>query len=233
MLCSIEKIEPLTNLIFRVLLKPDQPFEFRAGQYINVSLSFGSLPFSIASCPSNGAFLELHIGGSDISKKNTLVMEELTNMSLSGNKVEISEARGEAWLRDKSTKPLLLIAGGTGMSYTFSILKNSLEQGFSQPIYIYWGAKDMDNLYLHDELVDIALAYPNVIYVPITESSSTPQYAKQGIVLDYVMRDFGSLSDFDIYLCGPYKMIEVARDWFCEKKGVESHQLYADALAYL
>ena len=49
MLCSIEKIEPLTNFIFRVLLKPDQPFEFRPGQYINVSLSFGSLLFSIAS----------------------------------------------------------------------------------------------------------------------------------------------------------------------------------------
>ncbi|NDJ83541.1 NAD(P)H-flavin reductase [Vibrio campbellii] len=233
MLCSIEKIEPLTGFIFRVLLKPDQPFEFRAGQYINVSLSFGSLPFSIASCPSNGAFLELHIGGSDISKKNTLVMEELTNSWVCGNMVEVSEARGDAWLRDESVKPLLLVAGGTGMSYTLSILKNSLEQGFTQPIYVYWGAKDMDNLYVHDELVDIALENKNVSYVPVTEISTCPQYAKQGKVLECVMSDFRNLSEFDIYLCGPCKMVEVARDWFCDKRGAEPEQLYADAFAYL
>ncbi|WP_045423944.1 flavin mononucleotide reductase LuxG [Vibrio jasicida] len=233
MLCTIEKIEPLTSCIFRVVLKPEQPFDFKAGQYINVSLSFGSLPFSIASCPSEGGFLELHIGGSELRNKNILVMEELTNAWFSGKKLEVSEARGEAWLRSQSVKPLLLVAGGTGMSYTLSILRNSLQRGFTQPIYVYWGAKDMDNLYVHDELVDIALENKNVSYVPITEVSNSPQYAKHGQVLDCVMNDFRNLSEFDIYLCGSGKMVEVARNWFCKERGAELDQLYADAFAYL
>ncbi|CAH7396254.1 putative flavin reductase [Vibrio chagasii] len=233
MLCTVEKIEPLTSFIFRVVLRPDQPFDFRAGQYINLSLNCGDVPLSIASCPFEGDFLELHIGGSKLSDKNILVIDELTDAWLSAQKIKVSEPRGDAWLRSESAKPLLLIAGGTGMSYTMSILRNCLQHGFTQPIYIYWGAKDMNNLYVHDELVDIAYKNRNVRYVPITEVSSSPQYSKQGRVLECVMSDFRNLSEFDIYLCGPGKMVEFARTEFCKEKGVELDQLYSDAFAYL
>ena len=47
------------------------------------------------------------------------------------------------------------------------------------------------------------------------------------------MSDFRNLSEFDIYLCGPCKMVEVARDWLCDKRGAVPDQLYAVAFAYL
>ncbi|AUI88420.1 NAD(P)H-flavin reductase [Vibrio azureus] len=233
MLCTIEKIEPLSNQIFRVLFKPGQELTYKAGQHLNVSLSFGSLPFSIASCPSDNDLVELHIGGSDVIARDNVIMGELHRAWLRGKKVILSEAQGDAWLRNQSENPLLLIASGTGMSYILSILKHSLNQGFTQPIYVYWGAKDMEDLYVHEELIDIVLEHKNVSYVPITETSTTPQYTKQGRVLDFVMSDFSNLSEFDIYLCGPNRMVEMARKWFCRERGAEPEQLYADEFAYL
>ncbi len=46
------------------------------------------------------------------------------------------------------------------------------------------------------------------------------------------MSDFRNLSKFYICLCGPCKIVEVARDWFCDKRGAEPEQLYADAFTY-
>ncbi|GEM77313.1 NAD(P)H-flavin reductase [Vibrio sagamiensis] len=233
MLSTIEKIEPLSNHIFRVFFKPGRELNYKAGQHLNVSLSFGSLPFSIASPPSENKLVELHIGGTEAIERDNVVIDELNHAWLRGKKVVLSEAQGDAWLRNQNENPLLLIASDTGISYILSILKYSLIQGFTQPIYVYWGAKGMKDLYVHEELIDIVLEHKNVSYVPIIETSTTPQYAKQGKVLDIVMSDFGNLSEFDIYLCGPNHMIEMARKWLCRERGAEPEHVYADEFAYL
>ncbi|ODM56945.1 NAD(P)H-flavin reductase [Vibrio jasicida] len=233
LLCQVERIEPYTNSIFKVILRPSRKLSFKAGQYIMVSFSFGSLAFSIASSPLNNTELELHVGSSHAERKNTLILEELKHALAKNQLIEIDGPFGDAWLRGSNANPILLIAGGTGISYIASILKSFLSHGDQRPIYIYWGAKDMENLYLHEEFVKLALDNVNVSYVPVTELASTPQYTKHGLVLDIVINDFHCLSGFDIYLCGPLKMMEIARTRLCNERDAKRQNMYADAFSYI
>ena len=47
--CKVEKIEPLTDTIKRIVLIPDSPLNFVAGQYLQIVMAEDDKrPFSIA-----------------------------------------------------------------------------------------------------------------------------------------------------------------------------------------
>ena len=74
-------------------------------------------PFSIASSPCREGELELHIGAAEHNPYAIEVVEHMKAALEDGTAVEIEAPHGEAWVREDSDKPLLLIAGGTGFSY--------------------------------------------------------------------------------------------------------------------
>ncbi|GAM65961.1 NAD(P)H-flavin reductase [Vibrio ishigakensis] len=61
--CTVKSIEPLASNTFRVLLHPETPVDFKAGQYLMVVMGEKDRrPFSIASSPCrHQGELELHI----------------------------------------------------------------------------------------------------------------------------------------------------------------------------
>ena len=70
-----------------------------------------------------GEELELHIGADESNKYAYEVLLRLKQ----GGAIEVSAGFGEAFLRD-GNQPIILIAGGTGFSFTYSILKQALFQ---------------------------------------------------------------------------------------------------------
>ena len=62
--CKVKSIEPLACNTFQILLHPEEPVEFKAGQYLMVEMGEkDKRPFSIASSPCrHQGELELHIG---------------------------------------------------------------------------------------------------------------------------------------------------------------------------
>lgn len=65
--CTVKSIEPLASNTFRVLLHPETPVDFKAGQYLMVVMGEKDRrPFSIASSPCrHQGELELHIGAAE------------------------------------------------------------------------------------------------------------------------------------------------------------------------
>lgn len=60
--CKIEKVAPFNDAVYQVLLRPEKPLEFKAGQYLCVVMGEkDKRPFSIASAPGS-ELIELHIG---------------------------------------------------------------------------------------------------------------------------------------------------------------------------
>ncbi|PQJ84923.1 flavin mononucleotide reductase LuxG [Aliivibrio sifiae] len=232
--CKVLKIEAAKNHIYRVYITPSEPIVFKAGQYIFVYLGDNKKqPFSIASCPTETDTIELHIGSSD--KDSSLeAMEYFVDALLKNAMIEIDAPHGDAWLRDDTLKPLLLIAGGTGLSYINSILKNCLNRRFTQPIYVYWGVKNSEFLYIDEELKQLSIKYTNLSYVPVViDDDSNLWSGKRGTVLDAIMEDFTDLTLFDIYVCGPPMMAKAVKEQLVEKKKAQQERMYADAFAYL
>ena len=60
-ICTVDKIQPLTSGVHQVLLTPQQKVEFKAGQYLQLCLTEqDKRPFSVASIPGQTQ-LELQI----------------------------------------------------------------------------------------------------------------------------------------------------------------------------
>lgn len=232
--CKVKSIEPLAINTFRVLLHPETPVEFKAGQYLMVEMGEkDKRPFSIASSPCrHQGELELHIGAAE---ENAYALEVVSRMqeAFKENKdILIDAPHGMAYLKE-STRPMILIAGGTGFSYVRSILDHCISQALTNNIFLYWGARSKSQLYAFDELSAIQQEHTNITFVPVVEESEGLWAGKTGNVLQAVMSDFDDLSTYDIYIAGRFEMAGSAREQFTFNKKALVEHIYSDAFAFI
>lgn len=233
--CKVKSIESLAANTYRILLHPEQSVAFKAGQYLMVVMGEkDKRPFSIASSPCrHEGELELHIGAAEQNAYAHEVVEAMKSALANGTSITIDAPHGDAWVKEESDRPLLLIAGGTGFSYVRSILDHCVAQQKTNPIYLYWGARDNCQLYAKDELVSLAAQYSNVHFIPVVEQAPSEWQGKVGNVLEAINEDFNSLEDFDIYIAGRFDMAGAAREQFTQNKQARSDRMFADAYAFI
>lgn len=230
MSCKVTSVEAITDTVYRVRLVPDFPFSFRAGQYLMVVMDErDKRPFSIASTPQQSEYLELHIGASELNLYAMAVMDRI----LKEREITIDIPHGEAWLREDSERPLLLIAGGTGFSYVRSILMMALAQQPEREAAIYWGGREAKYLYDLPELTALQKQYPQLRVVPVVEQAEGDWQGRTGTVLSAVLSDYGSLAEHDIYIAGRFEMAKIARERFCAEREANKAHMYGDAFAFI
>lgn len=228
--CKVVSVESITDTVYRVCLQPEGEFSFRAGQYLMVVMGEkDKRPFSIASTPSEKQHIELHIGASELNLYAMAVMDRI----LKENEIQIDMPHGDAWLREDSERPLLLIAGGTGYSYVRSILLEALEHNPQREMALYWGGRELSHLYDLEKLEALSLQYPQLKIVPVVEHPEAGWRGRSGTVISAVMQDYPTLADQDIYIAGRFEMAKIARERFCAERHADEAHLYGDAFAFL
>ncbi len=228
--CKVTSVEAITDTVYRVRLVPEADFSFRAGQYLMVVMDEGDKrPFSLASTPMEKDIIELHIGASELNLYAMAVMERIQQQ----REITVDIPHGNAWLREESTRPLILIAGGTGFSYVRSIMLTALAQHPDRNIAIYWGGRELKHLYDLNEMNALAVKHPHLKVVPVVEQPETDWEGRRGTVLTAVMQDYGSLSEYDIYIAGRFEMAKIARERFCAERGAQESHMFGDAFAFI
>lgn len=228
--CKVTSVEAITDTVYRVRLLPEASFSFKAGQYLMVVMDErDKRPFSLASTPMQQDYIELHIGTSELNLYAMAVMDRVLKEQV----ITIDIPYGDAWLREESSRPLVLIAGGTGFSYARSILLTALAQQPDRDISIYWGARELRHLYDLNELEAISVQYPNLNVIPVVEQPGEDWRGRSGTVLSAVLQDFGSLAEHDIYIAGRFEMAKIARERFCAERGALEAQMFGDAFSFI
>lgn len=228
--CKVTSVEAITDTVYRVRLIPEADFTFRAGQYLMVVMDErDKRPFSLASTPMEKEIIELHIGASDLNLYAMAVMDRIRD----DRQITVDIPHGDAWLREESSRPIVLIAGGTGFSYARSILLTALAQQPDREIAIYWGGRELQHLYDLEELNALAVKHPNLRVVPVVEQPEAGWQGRSGTVLTAVMQDFATLAEHDIYIAGRFEMAKIARDRFCAERGAKEGQMFGDAFAFI
>ncbi|CAA2929406.1 NAD(P)H-flavin reductase [Arsenophonus endosymbiont of Bemisia tabaci] len=228
--CKVVSIESITDTVYRVRLLPDDQFSFRAGQYLMVIMDErDKRPFSLASIPSEKKLIDLHIGASEFNLYAMAVMERI----FAQNSINIDIPHGKAWFRQGSKKPIILIAGGTGFSYTRSILYAALEENPDRDITFYWGGRRLEHLYDLGELQSLSEQYHNIKIIPVVEQPESDWRGRTGTVLSAVLDDFGSLTKYEIYIAGRFEMAKIARERFCSERGISPEYLYGDTFEFI
>lgn len=229
----IVNISALTEFVFKVELKPNNPAQFEAGQYLQLVLGEkDKRAFSIASRPSQTDLLELHVGASE---ENSYAMQALNHLQAhfaDNTEVELEVGLGISQLRENSQLPIVLLAGGTGFSYVKSMADHLAEINSNRPVFFYWGVRDESALYAKAEMESWAATKANFNFVPVVENASSDWQGHTGYVHKAVMKDIMSLEPYEIYMAGRFDMIGPVRDDFIEH-GALRENMYADAFAFI
>ncbi|MBP2846863.1 NAD(P)H-flavin reductase [Dickeya oryzae] len=228
--CTVTSVDAITDTVYRVRLLPSAPFSFRAGQYLMVVMDErDKRPFSVASTPIEQESIELHIGASEMNLYAMAVMDRI----LKEKSLVVDIPHGDAWLREDSDRPLILIAGGTGFSYVRSILLTVLAHQPERQVSVYWGGRELRHLYDLGELQSLAQAHSNLNVIPVVEQPDEQWHGRSGTVLSAVLQDFGTLASHDIYIAGRFEMAKIARERFCNERGAQPAHMYSDAFSFI
>ncbi|GAA5136097.1 NAD(P)H-flavin reductase [Thalassotalea piscium] len=225
--CQVHSLVPLTEFVYKVLLKPEHNVDFLPGQYLNFIMSDDDKrAFSIASAPKD-ELIELQIGAFGADSYPMQVIEKIQT----SKQVQVEMPLGQAHLRD-SERPLLLIAGGTGFSYIKSMFEQLVHENSQRKVVVYWGLREESASYELEKTQATIQKLTHGEFHPVIENAHNNWQGKTGMVHQVVMADISDLSLYDIYLAGRFDMVGVVRTDFVAK-GALIDRMYADAFAFI
>jgi len=211
---SVEQTEKLTENTLLLLLRPSKEFIYHGGQYVMLGLVPTDLkPFSIASASRTDGLIELHIRNQDDSQwmQDLFALQPGATVYIDGpnNQYELDP------LEALKSRAILLVAGGTGFAPMKALLDELLKQDESLSIEFYWGARSEADLYLDQTMRHLSEAHPNIRYIT-SVSGDFAEHPDQRGIHHKVLQDHPNLSQFRVYLCGPWPMVESAKASFNE-----------------
>lgn len=226
----VQSRERLSHDVMRVMLRLPKtpPLNFLAGQYMDVLLAEGRRrAFSIASPPHRSRELEMHIryvAGGDFTEWVFGDMEDRAVLRLEG-------PLGTFFVRE-SDRPMLMMAGGTGFAPLKAMVEDLLAEGLDRPLHLYWGARRLEDLYLHALPEQWAAEHDLIEYVPVLQEPGAVWEGRTGLVHEALLADYPDLSTFDVYMSGPPAMIDAARHAFTEEHGLPDDRLFYDSFEF-
>jgi len=230
--CRVAAMDKLAHDVMqlRLTLPQGQRLQFLAGQYIDILLKDGHRrSFSLANAPHNDEFLELQIRHVPNGLFTTHVFEKMKERDL----LRFRGPLGTFFLREDSERPIIMVAGGTGLAPMKAILEHIFHVGLDRSIELYWGVRARRDLYLLDLLQGWEAEHTNFSFVPVlSEPTDEDQWqGRTGWVHEAVVQDHGDLAGFDVYAGGPPPMIDAVKKAFFTR-GLATDQLFYDSFEF-
>lgn len=189
----------------------DQAPVFLPGQYVNIAVPGGqqtrSYSFSSRPGDTRASFLIKQVPGG-------LMSTWLTGAS-TGEQVSMTGPLGSFYLRTV-TRPLLFLAGGTGLAPFLAMLEVLAEKGETQQICLIYGVTRDQDLVMVDALTGFSERLPNFSFVTCVADPATA-HPRQGYVTQHMASGALNDGDVDVYLCGPPPMVDAVRKYFTDQ----------------
>ncbi|MCE7764766.1 2Fe-2S iron-sulfur cluster binding domain-containing protein [Pseudomonas putida] len=198
---------------------------FLPGQYVNLKVpgSEQSRAYSFSSLQKGGevSFLIRNVPGG-------LMSSFLTNLAKAGDSMSLAGPLGSFYLRPIQ-RPLLLLAGGTGLAPFTAMLEKIAEQGSEHPLHLIYGVTNDFDLVELDRLQALAARIPNFTYSACVANPDS-QYPQKGYVTQHIEPRHLNDGDVDLYLCGPPPMVEAVSQYVREQ-GITPANFYYEKFA--
>jgi CDP-4-dehydro-6-deoxyglucose reductase len=224
---SIRRAAPDVAIV-TLQLPANEALAYRAGQYIEFLLKDGKRrAYSIANAPSFSGPLELHIRHLPGGVFTDHVFGSMKERDI----LRFEAPLGTFFLREDSTKPIVLLASGTGFAPVKALVEHMIHLKSERPVSLYWGGRRPQDLYMHELCETWARELPHFRYVPVI-SDALPEdgwNGRSGYVHAAVMQDLPDLSGHQVYACGAPLMVDSARRDYVAQCGLPDAEFYADA----
>ena len=217
--------------VLTLQLPANGALQYHAGQYVEFILRDNARrSYSMANAPhtqGDKPWLELHIRHMPGGLFTDTVFGALKEKDI----LRIEGPFGSFFLREDSSKPIVLLASGTGFAPIKAIIEQLQFTGSQRRTLLYWGCLSRVDLYQHEWALNAAAQMQNLHYIPVL-SEPKPQdewTGRTGLVHKVVMHDHPDLSGHQVYACGAPIMVESAQHDFTLKCGLPNDEFYADS----
>ncbi|WP_407335816.1 benzoate 1,2-dioxygenase electron transfer component BenC [Dietzia kunjamensis] len=220
---TVTAVERLAEGAFALSVELDDrdALAFLPGQYVNISVpgtdQTRSYSFSTGADSRHLSFLIKYASGGAMS-------EYLAQRCAVGDRLELTGPMGSFFLRE-SSRPLLLLAGGTGLAPVLSILETlAAARTADRPVHLIYGTSfDTDVVYT-DLLDEFTTRIPGMTWDLVVADPATT-HPNSGYVTGLIRPEHLHDGTTDIYLCGPPPMVEAVRG-FLDDEGLQVTHFY-------
>jgi len=224
---TVTGLERLSRTTMAVSVEiPDRDrLTFLPGQYVNVAVpgTDESRSYSFSSAPGDPGLtflVKLTPGG--------VMTAYLDERAALGDKLSFTGPHGSFFLRE-AARPILLLAGGTGLAPVLSILRTLRDERSTRPVHLVYGVSTDEDLVELDTLQKLAADLPQLTWDHcVSDPASTAEH--RGYVTGLIGPEHLHDGDVAVYLCGPPPMVEAVRRHFADA-GVEPTGFYYEKFA--
>ncbi|MBQ0937848.1 benzoate 1,2-dioxygenase electron transfer component BenC [Ideonella paludis] len=206
---TVSAVTPFGDAAYELVLDTtvDAPV-FLPGQYVNIEV------------PGRGQHRSYSFSSAPGSQRLTFMIKQVTGGLMSswlteaqvGQGLQVTGPLGSFYLR-AVTRPLLFLAGGTGLAPFLSMLEVLATHGVEHPVHLIYGVTRDQDLVMVDRLVDFARRIPGFTFATCVADPNT-QHPQQGYVTQHMPAEALHDGNVDVYLCGPPPMVEAVQKHF-------------------
>ncbi|ENX38607.1 2Fe-2S iron-sulfur cluster-binding protein [Acinetobacter courvalinii] len=204
------KVTPVTHDIVEIHLQSQQAADFLPGQYALLQIN-GELQraYSMANLPNKEGRWVFQIKRVVGGQVTGLLFDELQRQQLA---IVLDGPYGLAHLQpeESSVRPIICIAGGSGLAPMLSIARGAAQQARTQQqkLYFFHGGREARDLLNHSILNAWTGLGEQLVYVPATSFTAIAGIS-HGFIHEVVQQHLGqSIADYEVYCAGPPPMVQ-------------------------
>jgi CDP-4-dehydro-6-deoxyglucose reductase len=214
--------------VMSLQLPASDRLQYLAGQYIEFMLRDGQRrSYSLANAPFKDELMTLHIrhmpGG--------LFTDTVFTTAKERDILRFEGPMGTFFLREDSTRPMILLASGTGFAPLKALIEQAAHNKSDRKMTLYWGGRRPGDLYMDALCREWAGTLPNFSYVPVISNATEEDgwQGRTGFVHRAVVEDHPDLSAYQVYACGAPIVVESAQRDFVAQCNLPETEFFADA----
>lgn len=209
-LTKLQQVHSLAEGIIEVKLICPANFSWQAGDYLWLGKDITQLkPFSIANTPNNE-----HIALQIALTENMQSWWE--NIKTSQQLVIQGPVSQYHW--PKTTAPIVMAAGGTGITPFLSLLKANENKLTTQAATLYWGTRKSNLLFAQEELNTLMMRYPLFQWYPVISENEVDWTGLTGTIPECVMHQVEQVTHYHWLICGPWPMVKLLKETLITKQ---------------
>lgn len=200
---------------------------FTAGQAVMLGLSGSPLrkPYSIASAP-------WEVGKSGIMQVLVQVedsggLDPHLELASPGTLLDLEGPFGSFGMPARRERPLLFVAGGTGIAPLRSMLIEHLSRPTTHPAVLIYSARSVDEFAFRPELAALEAAGRIATHFTVTREDASDWQGRRGRISEALLREGLPSTDSICLICGPPQLVNDTRS-LLQTLGVGAEQIVTE-----
>ncbi len=217
----------LTQDMAELSFEAERPVDFLPGQYALLYIAGvrGPRAYSMSNVADGSGKLQFIVRRTSGGAGSVALVDRLAP----GDRIDIDAPYGHAYLREQVERPIVCIAGGSGLAPMLSVVRRAAT-AMSVPVDFFFGGRTTDDL-CAEPLLEALPGYGQRLHLHNVVSNPGSEHwaGATGWVHDAMDSVIGAQANHcEFYFAGPPPMIEALQELLMVRRKIDFRQIHFD-----